>query len=623
MQTDSDIKFIERDAVVIRFAGDSGDGMQLTGSQFTNTSAVMGNDVYTFPDFPAEIRAPAGTLPGVSGFQLCFSAKPIHTAGDKLQVLVAMNPAALKVNLPDLEEGGLIILNENSFVDKEFKKAAYAQNPIQSGELDKYRVFSFPISDLTLNAVKLMGLSHSQAMKCKNLFALGIVYWLYSRPMEQTLSWLEKKFSEKKAICEANQAVLKAGYNYALTIGLFTERYIVKKAKLPPGKYRQITGNEALALGCAAVALKSHQVFLLSGYPITPASAVLSQAAKYSDAGIHVFQAEDEIAAMSATVGSAFGGGMAMTITSGPGFDLKSEALGLAVMTELPCVVVDVQRAGPSTGMPTKTEQADLMTAMYGRHGECPVPILAPQSPSDCFSIVIEAFQIALKYMTPVIILSDGYLATGAEPWLIPNIESLPDLKPVFYKDKTQDHNKDNRLSEKFSPYLRDTETLARVWAIPGTKNLEHRIGGLEKDFVTGNISYDPDNHQTMIDIRARKIQNISHHIPDLKIQGKSSGKLLVISWGGTYGSVFSAVESLQTEGVDVSAIHLRYLNPFPKNLKNILKSFDQVLVPELNNGQLCRLLRAEFLVDAKSYSKITGRPFLIHELREKVLSLC
>lgn len=615
MQTDSDIKFIERDAVVIRFAGDSGDGMQLTGSQFTNTSAVMGNDVYTFPDFPAEIRAPAGTLPGVSGFQLCFSAKPIHTAGDKLQVLVAMNPAALKVNLPDLEEGGLIILNENSFVDKEFKKAAYAHDPLQSGELDQYRVFSFPISDLTLNAVKLLGLSHSQAMKCKNLFALGIVYWLYSRSMDQTLSWLEKKFADKKNIAEANQTVLKAGYNYALTIGLFTERYIVKKAILPPGKYRQITGNEALALGCAAVALKSQQTFLLSGYPITPASAVLSQAAKYSNAGIHVFQAEDEIAAMSATVGSAFGGGMAMTITSGPGFDLKSEALGLAVMTELPCVIVDVQRAGPSTGMPTKTEQADLLMAMYGRHGECPVPILAPQSPSDCFSIVIEAFQIALKYMTPVIILSDGYLATGAEPWLIPDVESLPDLKPKFYEDNITD--------EKFSPYLRNPETLARVWVIPGTKNLEHRIGGLEKDFVTGNISYDPENHQKMTEIRARKVQNIAHHIPELEIQGKPSGKLLVISWGGTYGSVFSAVESLQTEGVDVSAIHLRYLNPFPKNLKNILKSFDQILVPELNNGQLCRLLRAEFLVDAKSYSKITGRPFLIHELREKILSLC
>ncbi len=619
MQTDSDIKLIERDAVVIRFAGDSGDGMQLTGSQFTNTSAVMGNDVYTFPDFPAEIRAPAGTLPGVSGFQLCFSAQPIRTAGDKLHVLVAMNPAALKVNLPDLEEGGLIILNENSFVDKEFKKAAYAPNPIESGELEKYRVFSFPLSELTLNAVKSMGLSHSQAMKCKNFFALGIVYWLYSRSIEQTLSWLDKKFSDKKNICNANQAVLKAGYNYALTIGLFTERYIVKKAKLPPGKYRQITGNEALALGCVAVALKSDQPFLLSGYPITPASAVLSQAAKYSDSGIHVFQAEDEIAAMSATVGSAFGGGLAMTITSGPGFDLKSEALGLAVMTELPCVVVDVQRAGPSTGMPTKTEQADLMAAMYGRHGECPVPILAPQSPSDCFSIVIEAFQIALKYMTPVIILSDGYLATGAEPWLIPDVETLPDLKPKFFHR----HSRESGNPEKFSPYLRNPETLARVWAIPGTKDLEHRLGGLEKDLTTGNISYDPDNHQAMTDLRARKIQNISQHIPELKIQGKSSGKLLVVSWGGTYGSVFSAVESLQTEGVGVSAIHLRYLNPFPQNLKNILQSFDQILVPELNNGQLCRLLRAEYLVDAKSYSKITGRPFLIHELRQKILSLC
>jgi 2-oxoglutarate ferredoxin oxidoreductase subunit alpha len=609
----SEIPSIERDAIVIRFAGDSGDGMQLTGSQFTNTSAMIGNDVFTFPDFPAEIRAPSGTLPGVSGFQLCFSSKEIHTAGDTLHALIAMNPAALKVNLKDLEEGGLIILNENSFTEKEFKKANYQQNPLLSGELEKFRVFAFPITDLTLNAVKSFGMTHSQAMKCKNLFALGIVYWLYSRPLESTLEWLEKKFAQKETIAKSNQAALRAGYNYALTIGLFTERYTVKKAQLPKGKYRQITGNEALALACVAVAHKSERPFLLSGYPITPASAVLSHVAKYQNMGIQVFQAEDEIAAMAATVGSAFGGGMAMTITSGPGFDLKSEALGLAVMTELPCVVVDVQRAGPSTGMPTKTEQADLLMAMYGRHGECPLPILAAQSPSDCFSILIEAFRIAVKYMTPVVVLSDGYLATGAEPWLIPDVDKLPDLKPEFCNEK----------EENFSPYLRDTQTLARNWAIPGTKNLEHRIGGLEKDFITGNISYDPDNHQKMIEIRANKIQNIVNHIPDIEIQGNPSGKLLVVSWGSTYGSALTAVDSLQQEGYEISAIHLRYLNPFPKNLKNILNSFDKILVPELNRGQLSHLLRAEFLVNAISYSKVTGKPFLVSELQEKILSLC
>ncbi len=591
MNTSPDIKLIEHDTVVIRFAGDSGDGMQITGGQFTTTSAVLGNDVHTFPDFPAEIRAPAGTLPGVSGFQLSFSSQEIHTAGDKLNSLVAMNPAALKVNINDLEEGGLLILNENSFIEKEFKKAQYEINPLETGELENYRVFSFPITDLTLNAVKEFKLTHSQASKCKNMFALGIIYWLYYRPLEQTVEWLTKKFAKKESIRDANIAALKAGYNYALTIGLFTERYVVKKAQLKPGKYRQITGNEAFALACVALADINQKNILLSGYPITPASAVLQHVSKYQSKNIRVFQAEDEIAAMSATVGASYGGSLALTVTSGPGFDLKTEALGLAVMTELPCVVIDVQRAGPSTGMPTKTEQSDLLMAMYGRHGECPAPILAPNSPSDCFNTLIEAFEIAAKYMTPVIILSDGYLANSAEPWLIPDVKSLPKLSP----------------SER--------------WILPGTKDKEFRLGGLEKDSKTGNISYDPQNHQNMVNKRANKITHIQDVISDQEIIGKNAGETLVISWGGTYGSVYTAVKILQQDGHDISLIHLRHLNPFPKNIKTILNSFKNILVVELNMGQLCKLLRAEFLVDAKSVSKVTGKPFLVNELCEMILS--
>ena len=585
---------IEQETVVIRFAGDSGDGMQVTGGQMSTTAAVFGNDVHTFPDFPAEIRAPAGTLPGVSGFQLSFSSADIHTAGDSLTTLVAMNPAALKVNVADLDPGGLLIINTDSFTEKEFKKAHYSENPLKTGELDNYRVFEFPLTELTLNAVKPFGLSHSQAMKCKNMFALGIIYWLYNRSCDATVQWLAQKFNAKASMRDANIAALKAGYNYALTVGLFTERYTVKKAVLQSGKYRQITGNEALALGSLTVARQSGRPFLLSGYPITPASAVLQHVAKY----LPIFQAEDEIAAMSATVGAAYGGAMAMTITSGPGFDLKTEALGLAVMTEMPCVVVDVQRAGPSTGMPTKTEQADLLMAMYGRHGECPVPIVAPQSPSDCFNSIIEAFQIAVNYMTPVIVLSDGYIATSAEPWLIPDEQAL---KKIKFDGKKNNNTRD--------------------WIIPGTKNQEYRLGGLEKDFVTGNISYDPDNHQKMVHKRADKIKQIQDYIPDQDIIGNNSGDLLVISWGGTYGSVLTAVELLQKQGHKISAIHVRYLNPLPKNIKNILSNFKSCITAELNSGQLCTLLRSEFLVDIKCVSKITGKPFLVNELCEMILS--
>lgn len=601
----------ELDNVVIRFAGDSGDGMQVTGTQFTTTSAIAGNDVYTFADFPAEIRAPAGTLAGVSGFQLSFSSHKVHTPGDKLDVLVAMNPAALKVNLADLKESGLLLLNSNAFEEKELKKAGFTENPLQDGMLAKFRSIAIPLTDLTLNAVKAIGLTHSQATKCKNFFALGIVFWLYARSLEPTLNWLASKFKEKSEILSANQHALKAGFNYALTTELFTEHYVVKKAALKPGRYRQVTGNEALGLGCLAVAVKAKRSMLLSGYPITPASAILQQLAKYENFGVRVFQAEDEIAAICAAIGAAYGGSLALTSTSGPGFDLKSEAMGLAVITELPLVIVNVQRAGPSTGMPTKTEQADLLTAMYGRHGECPIPILAPKSPSDCFAVMFEAFHIALNYMTPVIVLSEGSLATGAEPWLIPSIENLPELPVKFHTNP-----------EGFSPYLRDPKTLARVWAIPGTPGLEHRLGGLEKDKQTGYVSYDPANHQQMIELRAKKIQGIADDLPPLEIMGSSTGDVLVVGWGSTYGSILSAVEELRAQGHAVAAIHLRYLFPFQKDLKSILLGFKHVLVPELNQGQLSRLLRAEFLIDTQSLNKTTGKPFLISEIRNRILEL-
>lgn len=601
----------ELDTVVIRFAGDSGDGMQLTGTQFTSTSALVGNDVHTFPDFPAEIRAPAGTLPGVSGFQLSFSRLDIHTPGDRLHVLVAMNPAALKVNLAELEEGGILIINANAFDDKALKKAHYDNNPLESGELAKYRMFTLPITELTLNAVKEAGISHSQANKCKNMFALGIVFWLYTRPLEHTLNWLTKKFNNNPQIAAANCMALKAGYNYALTTELFAERYTIAKAQLKPGRYRQITGNEALGLGCVAVAMKAQKTLLLSGYPITPASAILHQLAKYESYGIKIFQAEDEIAAMGATIGAAYGGNLAATTTSGPGLDLKGEALGLAVITELPMVIIDVQRAGPSTGMPTKTEQADLLAAVYGRHGECPVPVLAAASPSDCFYVVIEAFRIALKYMTPVIVLSDGSLANGAEPWLLPSFEELPELKLVFHSDP-----------EGFSPYQRDPETLARLWAVPGTPGLEHRLGGLEKDQHSGNISYDPQNHHAMVNLRAAKIRRIAKDIPALKIIGEKQGRVLVLGWGSTYGTILTAVEALQAEGKSVSALHIRHLFPLPENLGEVMRQFDTVLVPELNLGQLSQLLRAEFLMDVLSFAKVAGKPFLVSEIRDRILEL-
>jgi 2-oxoglutarate ferredoxin oxidoreductase subunit alpha len=600
----------ERETITICFAGDSGDGMQLTGDQFTVTSALAGNDVSTFPDFPAEIRAPAGTLPGVSGFQVSFSHHDIYTIGDIVDVLVAMNPAALRVNRPDLKKGGILIVNSDNFSENDLRKATYAENPLESDSLKDYRVYRVPLNSLTLKAVEEVGLSKRQAERCKNLFALGMIFWLFDRPMEHTLKWIESKFSKLPMIRQANQLALDAGYNYGITME-FAEHYKVKPATLPPGVYRQITGNQALALGSVAAAVQAKRPLLLSSYPITPASDILHELSGYQNFGIKTFQAEDEISAICATIGAAFGGILGLTTSSGPGILLKGEGISLAVTAELPLVVIDVQRAGPSTGMPTKTEQADLLMAINGRHGECPVAVIAPQTPGDCFYIMVEAYRLALKYMTPVMVLSDGYLANGAEPWMLPEIEELPNLEPTFHTDP-----------EGFTPYLRNPETLARAWAVPGTPGLEHRLGGLEKDSVTGNVSYDPLNHQKMVDTRAAKIKGIARDLPLLQVRGPKQGDLLVLSWGGTYGSVISAVEALQAEGKAVASAHLRYLYPLQRNLGDLLKNYKRVLVPELNLGQLCQILRSEFLIDAIPFNKVQGKPFLVSELRNRMLEL-
>ena len=601
----------ELEKATIRFAGDSGDGMQLTGTRFTTTSVIAGNDVITFPDYPAEIRAPAGTLAGVSSFDLSFSSNEIYTTADKLSVLVAMNPAALKTNSQDLEKGGILIVNSDSFAENDLRKAEYSENPLESGELNDFRVVQIPITKLTLKAVEETGLSHRDGSRSKNFFALGVVNWLFVRSLEQTQDWIKVKFKKKPDVAKANSLALQAGYNYAITIELFQARYFVPPAVLPSGDYRQITGNQALALGCVAASHRSGLSLVYSSYPITPASDILHELAQYKNFGVKTIQAEDEIAAMSSSIGSAFGGVLAVTGTSGPGFDLKSEALGYAVMTELPVVVLNVQRGGPSTGLPTKAEQTDLLAAMYGRHGEAPVPVLAPATPGDCFFMVLEAFRIALKYMTPVIVLSDGGLANASEPWKIPEIDQLPDLTPSFHTDP-----------ENFSPYHRNQQTLARNWAIPGTPGLEHRIGGLEKDSETGEINYEPENHEKMVLLRDEKIRRIVRDLPPLKIIGSEKNKLLVVTWGSVFGPAFSAIEELQAEGYSVSMLHLRHLFPFQENLGEILRKFEKVLVPEMNLGQLSRLLRAEYLVDAISFSKLQGRHFLISEIRNRVLEI-
>jgi 2-oxoglutarate/2-oxoacid ferredoxin oxidoreductase subunit alpha len=604
----------EVDSVTIRFAGDSGDGMQLAGTQFTNSSAILGNDIATFPDFPAEIRAPAGTLAGVSGFQVHFSSREIHTPGDSLNTLVVMNPAALKTNLKDLQPGGILILNTDAFGTSDLHKAGYKTNPLDDNSLRGYRLIKVPINKLNREAVSEVKMSPREADRCKNFFALGLVYWLYERPLEPTLKWIRDKFGKNPAVLEANTRALKAGYNYGDTTEALPVHYRVPKAHIKPGRYRKITGNEALALGLVAATQIADVPLVYATYPITPASDILHNLSEMKRYGVRTVQAEDEIAAIGMAIGASFGGAMGVTATSGPGICLKSEAIGLAAITELPVVIIDVQRGGPSTGLPTKTEQADLLQAMYGRNGECPVAILAPCSPADCFTMVFEAIRLAIGFMTPVFLLSDGYLANGAEPWMIPDIKNLPRI-PVKHP---AGHNGNGNGAAGFLPYQRD-DRLVRQWAIPGTPGLEHRIGGLEKEDVTGNVSYDPANHEHMVRTRAKKIANIANDIPELSVVGPAEGDLLVVGWGGTYGSILSAVERAQRKGHKVAHAHLRYLNPMPRNTEQVLKRYKKVLVPELNGGQLSLLLRGRFLVDAVSLSKVQGRPFLVSEIEQKI----
>jgi 2-oxoglutarate/2-oxoacid ferredoxin oxidoreductase subunit alpha len=600
-----------RDTVVIRFAGDSGDGMQVTGMQFTTESAIAGNDIATLPDFPAEIRAPAGTLAGVSAFQLTFSSSEVFTPGDDLDVLVAMNPAALKVNLGDLKSGGILIVDREGFNEQNLKKADYATNPLEDGSLTRYQVFQADVTKLTTAALKDLGLSARSVFRCRNFFCLGMTSWLYHRPMEPAEAWIRDRFKKTPDLVEANVRALRAGFNFAENAELFAVSYEVRPAKIAPGTYRNITGNTATALGFVCAARRAGRPLFLGSYPITPASDVLHELSGLKQYDVFTFQAEDEIAGVGAALGAAFGGSIAITTTSGPGLNLKAETVGLALAVELPIVITDIQRAGPSTGMPTKTEQADLLMAMYGRHGESPVPVLAAATPADCFMMAYEAVRIAVRYMTPVILLTDGYLANGAEPWLIPDVAKLPDVSVTFRTDPNG-----------FFPYLRDEETLSRPWVIPGTPGLEHRIGGLEKEYLTGNVSYAPTNHEQMIRVRARKIAGIIREIPPLEVFGPPEGDLLVVGWGSTYGAITQAVRQLQAAGHAVAQIHIRHLNPLPADLGGILRRYKKVLVPEMNLGQLVRMLRAEYLVDAIGFNKIQGRPFKVSEIAARCLKL-
>ena len=608
-QQDQQIQELER--VTIRFAGDSGDGMQLTGTQFTRTSAVFGNDISTLPDYPAEIRAPAGSLPGVSGFQLSFSSNEIHTPGDQPDVLVAMNPAALKTNIGDLPAGGALIVNKDAFTKQNLTKAGYAADPLTDGSLKSYALFEIPVSTLNARALEGLEMTNKQVDLTKNFFCLGIMFWLYERSMDPTLRWIEEKFGAKPVLAEANRRALNAGYAFGETTEIFHTHYRVAPAHLPPGKYRNITGNEATALGLVAASKLAGRPLFYGSYPITPASDILHQLSGYKNFGVRTFQAEDEIAAVGAAIGASYGGAMGMTASSGPGIALKTEAMGLAVMVELPLVVIDVQRAGPSTGMPTKTEQSDLLQVLFGRNGDSPMPVVAPATPAECFDYAIEAWRIALKYMTPVVYLSDAFLATGSEPWRIPEVADLPGIGVENHTDRGS-----------FQPYRRDPETLARPWAVPGTPGLEHRIGGLEKADVSGNVSYDPENHHKMQLLRAEKVAGIARDIPDLQVHGPARGDLLVLGWGSTYGAIRSAVERLQTAGQSVSHAHLRHLNPFPQNTEEVLRSFRTVLIPEVNLGQLLMLIRARYLIPAIGLDKVRGKPFRIAEIEETALQL-
>jgi 2-oxoglutarate ferredoxin oxidoreductase subunit alpha len=597
----------EREQVVIRFAGDSGDGMQLAGMHFTNETALAGNDLSTLPDFPAEIRAPSGTLAGVSGFQLHFSSHDVFTPGDTPDVLVAMNPAALKVNVGDLQPNGILIVDKEQFTEQNIKKAEFATNPLSDGSLDRFQIFQVEISKLTINALRDMQLPTRTMMRSRNFFALGLTSWLFHRPIEPTVKWIEQRFKKNPALAEANVRVLKAGYNFGETAEMFRTSYRVKPAAIAPGRYRNITGNAATALGFVAAARRAGRPLYLGSYPITPASDILHELSTYKNFGVYTFQAEDEIAGIGSALGAAFGGAIAITTTSGPGVCLKAETINLAVSVELPLVIADIQRGGPSTGLPTKTEQADLLLALYGRNSDSPVPVLAPATPADCFRTAFEAVRIAVAYMTPVFLLSDGYLANGAEPWKIPKADSLPPIEIHFRTDP-----------KGYYPYLRDPTTLSRPWAIPGTPNLEHRIGGLEKDYLTGNVSYAPANHEQMVRVRHRKIAGIAREIPPTEVHGPEKGDLLVIGWGSTYGAIESATRALREEGEKVSHVHLRHLNPLPPDLGDIAARFEKVLVPELNLGQLVKVLRAELLVDAVGLNKIQGQPFKVSEITAK-----
>src|SRR5271156_519056 len=599
---------LKRDHVVIRFAGDSGDGMQLTGMQFTAESALAGNDIATLPDFPAEIRAPQGTLAGVSGFQLNFSSSEIFTAGDEPNVLVAMNPAALQANIEDVPPNAVIIVDREAFTDSNVKRAGYKSNPLTDHSLDKFQVIEVDVTKLTSLAVHGMGLNNRAVFRCRNMFVLGMLSWLYQRPIESTLSYLESRFKKTPEILEANVKVLKAGFNYGETTEMFASSYEVPAARIAPGLYRNITGNSATALGFVAAAVKCGRPLFLGSYPITPASDILHELSGFKNFPVYTFQAEDEIAGVSSAIGAAFGGAIGITTTSGPGMNLKAEAIGLGGKTELPLIITDIQRAGPSTGMPTKPEQADLLMAMYGRHGESPIPIIAASTPADCFDCAYEAVRLAVKYMTPVILLTDGQLANGAEPWELPDTDKLPPIKVEFATNP-----------EGFLPYSRDEQTLSRPWAVPGTPGLEHRIGGLSSEDRTGNVSYSAANNELMVRTRARKIAGIAREIPATEVFGDKSGDLVVLGWGSTFGPIREGVKQVREKGKRVSHVHLRYLNPLPSDLEETLKRFKQVMIAEMNMGQLLKMVRADYLIDAFGFNKIQGRPFKVSEIENRI----
>lgn len=600
-------------SVTIRFAGDSGDGMQLTGEQFTHSSALMGNDIATFPDFPAEIRAPIGTLPGVSSFQIQFSDNAIFTAGDLADVLVVMNPAALKVNMENVKKGGIIIVNEDVFTEANLKKAAFATNPLEGEYLKAFHVIKVPLSTLTKNALAELNLKPTETERCKNFFALGMTFWMYDRKTDYTIKWINQKFAKKPEIAKANELAVKAGYNYADITETFAVQTEVVSAPIHPGTYRKITGNQGLAIGLITGANLAKKTLMYGSYPITPASDILHELAKHKNFGVKTYQAEDEIAAIGFAIGSSFAGQLGITGTSGPGMCLKSEMMGLAIVSELPLVIVNVQRGGPSTGLPTKTEQSDLLQAMYGRNGESPLCVLASKTPADCFDVAVEAVRIAVTFMTPVILLSDGNIANGSEPWLLPDIESLQEIKAI--------HPAPRENGEPFLPFARNPETLAREWGIPGIKGLEHRNGGLAKADITGHVSYDPDNNQKMNELRRDKIRRIAQYVPDAEVSGPDSGPLLILGWGSPYGSICESLNQLKKEGVDnVAHVHLNYINPFPKNLGEILKRYSKVLIPELNFGQLLTLIRQQFPdINCEGFNKVKGQPFKVFEIKDKI----